>query len=117
MCEETKLIINENEELETYYDTYDVVIHCESQDDQEQVEKILLNLHWWIPITDRLPTNDEYILLSFENYSLPAVGRYEEDETGGAFYVGDSDKPCTAHGIFVNAWMPLPECYKREEDE
>ena len=41
MCEETKLIMNENEELETYYDTYDVVIHCESQDDQEQVEKIL----------------------------------------------------------------------------
>ena len=37
----------------------------------------------WIPCSERLPDNDNYILISFENFSLPMVGRYEEDETGG----------------------------------
>jgi hypothetical protein len=43
----------------------------------------------WIPITQRFPDSSRYVLLSFENFSIPMVGRYEEDEEGGAFYVGD----------------------------
>jgi len=66
----------------------------------------------WIPITERVPDNDRYILLSFENYPLPEVGRYEEDERGGSFFVGDDDEPISKSGVFVNAWMELPECYK-----
>ena len=31
----------------------------------------------WIPVSERLPKSGEYILLSFENFSLPVVGRYE----------------------------------------
>lgn len=34
----------------------------------------------WIPVDERLPEDDRYILLSFENFSLPLVGRYEENE-------------------------------------
>lgn len=66
----------------------------------------------WIPITKRVPDSDRYILLSFENFSVPMVGRYEEEEEGGAFYVGDDDKPISKLGVFVNAWMELPKCYK-----
>ena len=70
----------------------------------------------WIPCSERLPENDNYILLSFENFSLPLVGRYEKDENGGAFYVGDcnEDDTCLANDLFVNAWMQLPEPYKEE---
>lgn len=70
----------------------------------------------WIPCSERLPENDNYILLSFENFSLPLVGRYEKDENGGAFYVGDCDEDdtCLANDLFVNAWMQLPEPYKEE---
>lgn len=52
----------------------------------------------WIPIDERLPEVDEdgesnYILLSFSNYSLPTIGRYEVDKEGsGAFYEGDEEK-------------------------
>lgn len=43
----------------------------------------------WIPVTERLPEDDDYVLMSFENFSLPLVGRYVGDEElGGAWYLG-----------------------------
>lgn len=76
----------------------------------------------WIPAIERLPEVNEdgdskYILLSFDNFSLPAVGRYHfTEEDGGNFFEGDDDRSCLSYGIFVNAWAKLPEPY-REEDE
>lgn len=70
----------------------------------------------WIDINDRLPNPGEYVLVSFENVTLPDIGRYETDSDGsGAFYPGDEDASYASFGIFVNAWMPLPEIYRREE--
>ena len=66
----------------------------------------------WIPVEEELPKTDEYILLSFSNFSIPCVGRYEEDENGGAFYVGDDDETCVSQDMFVNAWTNLPEPYQ-----
>ena len=66
----------------------------------------------WIPVEEELPETDKYILLSFSNFSIPCVGRYEEDENGGAFYVGDDDETCVSQDMFVNAWMPLPTPYQ-----
>lgn len=65
-----------------------------------------------IPISGALPEGDGSILLSIENYETVAVGRYEEDELGGAFYLGERDLTCSNYGLFVNAWMPFPEAYK-----
>ena len=73
--------------------------------------------HRWIPVEERLPEDDNYILLSFENFSLPLVGRYESDsDGGGTFYLGDcvGEDTCIWQNLFVNAWMPLPEPYRRE---
>ena len=75
----------------------------------------------WIPIEDRYPDVDEYgcskyILISFANYSLPVVGRYQvDDESGGNFYEGDDDKSLLSYGLFVNAWMDLPKNYDCED--
>lgn len=68
----------------------------------------------WISVDERLPEDDRYILLSFENFSLPLVGRYEENEKGGAFYLGDCDEEdtCISNDLYVNAWTYLPERYK-----
>ncbi|RGY83195.1 DUF551 domain-containing protein [Dorea sp. AM58-8] len=71
----------------------------------------------WIPCSERLPEPDEYILLSFSNYSGLVLGRYEEDDGGGAFYEGDSLTPLTQYDVFVNAWMPLPKPYREVDDE
>lgn len=83
---------------------------------QEAVEKYKKE-HGWIPISERLPKPDEYILLSFSNYSGLVIGRYEEDDGGGAFYEGDSLTPLTQYDVFVNAWMPLPEPYREVDNE
>lgn len=73
----------------------------------------------WIPVSERFPETDDYILLSFSNFSLPMVGRYEEDSDGGAFYLGDCDEEdtCISQDLFVNAWMPLPEPYREGEED
>lgn len=69
----------------------------------------------WIPVEERLPKTDTFILLPFENFSLPLVGRYEEDRDGGAFYVGDDEETCVSQDMFVNAWRPLPKPYRPKE--
>ena len=68
----------------------------------------------WIP-ADQPPKNDEPVLLSFENFTTPLVGRYEEDEKGnGNYYVGDEDETFLSQGIFVNAWQPLPAPFRED---
>lgn len=71
----------------------------------------------WIPITERLPENGDYILISFENATIPEIGRYEEDKEGGAFYIGDDDSPCASYGLYVNAWMEIPKPYREKAGE
>ena len=70
----------------------------------------------WIPVTERLPEPETYILVSFENSTLPDIATYRADEDGsGAFYIGDEDHTYLSLGLFVNAWMPLPKPYRDEE--
>ena len=69
----------------------------------------------WIPVTERLPETNDYILISFGNYPLSDIGRYEVDVEGsGAFYPGNKDVSYASIGVFVNAWMTLPEPWKGE---
>ena len=67
----------------------------------------------WIAISESVPDSDRFILLSFENYPIPLVGRYVEDDEGGTFYAGH-DLSLASQNLFVNAWMELPEPYKGE---
>lgn len=66
----------------------------------------------WIDVKSQLPEDNRYILVSFENYSLPDIGRYESKHDGGAFFPGDEDKSYVSFGLFVNAWMELPKPYR-----
>lgn len=69
----------------------------------------------WIPVEERLPEDDRYIFLSFENFSLPMIGRYEQDSDGsGNFYIGDETESCINQDMYVTAWQPLPEPYRPE---
>lgn len=71
----------------------------------------------WIPVEYEIPADDRFVLLSFSNFSQPLIGRYEQSDDGGAWYIGDCDgeDTCVANDLFVNAWMPLPECYEVEQ--
>ena len=80
----------------------------------------------WTPIDEDLPEVDlpydgkgtmvsRYLLLSFSNFSLPAVGRYQVDADGnGAFYLGDDTEPCVSEDLYVNAWMEIIPPYREE---
>lgn len=57
------------------------------------------------------PKEDGYILLSFSNFSIPLVGRYDgNEEDGGNYYIGDDDTSALSQDIYVNGWMELPKC-------
>lgn len=70
----------------------------------------------WIPCSERLPEDESYILVSFENATMLDIARYEENDEGGTFYPGDDEKSYSSYGIFVNVWMPLPEPYKEKTE-
>ena len=79
---------------------------------QEEREK-----HRWIPVTERFPEPGDYVLLSFPDFSVPAIGRYDEDEEGGAWFIGNETESLVSQDMFVNAWMSLPEPYRAEVEE
>ena len=71
----------------------------------------------WITVEERLPELGEYVLISFSNFSVPAIGRYDEDEEGRAWFIGDETESLVSQDMFVNAWMSLPEPYRAEVEE
>ena len=111
------VMIDENGVADVYDDTYDIVIHCESEEDQKDAKMALKNVRRWIPVEERLPELGEDVLISFSNFSVPAIGRYDEDEEGGAWFIGDETESLVSQDMFVNAWMPLPEPYRSEVEE
>lgn len=87
---------------------------------REKCEELwrIIEKHRWVPVEERLPEDNRYILLSLENFDLPIGGRYDTDTDGGrAFYLGDCDEgdTCIANDLHVNAWMSLPEPYRPEK--
>lgn len=113
-----KFFINKDGVADVYDDTYDIVIHCESEEDQKDAKEALKEIRRWIPVTEKLPEPETYILVSFDNFTLPDIATYRVDDDGsGAFYPGDEDYTYLSVGFYVNAWMPLPEPYRSEVEE
>ena len=74
-----------------------LVKHLEWGWSEETVEAIKMGIHalketQWIPISERLPEDESYILVSFKNSTMPDIARYEENGEGGTFYPGDNEK-------------------------
>ena len=111
MIDETKLI----EDLKKYAhissgDSVDTIkVSIRIVEDQPKVGE-------WIR-ADNPPKDENFVLLSFENFSIPMIGRYEDSEDGGAYYLGDCDEydTCLANDLYVNAWMPLPFPFRDKE--
>lgn len=71
----------------------------------------------WIPVSEKLPDVDEYIIVSFENFSVPMIGRYTvDDDDNGTFRIGDEDESFVENDLYVIAWMPLPDPYRESEE-
>ena len=114
MSDGMTLVQNEDGTFSVYDDTYDIVIHCETEEERKKAIERLKSTNW-IPVDERLPDQDEHILVSFINFSLPMIGRYTvDDDDGGTFRVGDEDESFCEHDLYVNVWMPLPKPYKED---
>ena len=109
---DTKLFVRNKDGAFVEYKEPYATVECETEEDFNQIQEAVRQYKGWIPVEEELPAAGEYILISFYNFSLPQIGRYEEDADGGAFYIGDEDETLSSHGLYVNAWMPLPKCYE-----
>lgn len=100
-------------ECKTYKELYEHYVKSLDMAIKALEKQILKQNDGWISIDERLPDTDDYILLSFSNFTIPVVGRYEIDKDGsGAFYIGDELETCVSQDMFVNAWMNLPAPYQ-----
>lgn len=118
MEEGITLIQNENGQFEEYKPYAEIV--CRTKEEFDHLQNIIEQYKGWREINEELPDPGEYVLVSFENegVTLPDIATYEVDKQGnGAFYPSDCKATYASVGVFVNAWMPLPKPYKREEEK
>lgn len=115
------LTFNDYGTLRKYKEPYATVC-CATKEDFEFIEKAVefYKKMQWIPAENPPEVDEEgyskYILLNLANATVHEIGQYVVDKDGGgAYYVGDDAKPCSSYGIFVDAWMPLPEPCREEE--
>lgn len=107
MSDAMKCIQNKDDTFSTYDDTYDITIHCETEEEQKKViERLSAD---WIPVSERLPK---------------ASGTYQVTCMDGRIYRSTYAKfQCKlkrweltgARSYWkVIAWMPLPNPYKED---
>jgi hypothetical protein len=115
------LSIGEDGIARAYDDTYDITIHCESSEEQEEVRKALENFPRWIPCSERLPKEKDAGILKKlgtskrSEYVLATVEVKGERMTVTACtYDGkwDWNMKYAFPDYKIVAWMPLPEPYK-----
>ena len=123
--------VGEDGVLSEYDDTYDVVIHCTSKEDQEQTVKFIKDSNW-IPVSERLPEEDDlrFYMCVLENHEedLPMFCQY--NEMYGFGFWSDIYDPISLGFVDaefssmdelgyekVVAWRPLPEPYCPEVKE
>ena len=70
----------------------------------------------WIPVSERLPENDKEVLVTLFGGSVD-IGWFDNDKDEGLVFRTEYcrfDEDEIFH--MVNAWMPLPEPWKGEEE-
>lgn len=112
MSDVMELIQNEDGAFSAYDDTYDIVIHCKSEDEQKKV------IEWlstdWIPVSERLSE----IKKNYAECYLVTDGRF----CWMAYWTPEKEwilADCTncknkIDWTGIVAWRPLPEPYKED---
>ena len=110
MSDGIMLTIGDDGEATLYDDTYDIIIHCESKEEQDEARKALENIPHWIPVSERLPEEHEVVLTQaqFKDDVKMAVSSRVDFN----YWTGWGTRD-----INVVAWMPLPEPWRGDADE
>lgn len=114
--------IEENYRQEEHTSAFQLGAYCMGMDTKDIIREYMDNhsgdtnemVGKWIPVedTEHTPENESYVLVSFSNFDVPDIARYEENEEGGTYYPGDDEESYLRYGLFVNAWQPLPKPYR-----
>lgn len=104
MTDDIMLTIGEDGTASLYDDTYDITIHCESQEEQDEVKRVLQDIPHWIPVTERLPEVGKSVLIC-DAYGDICLGH----RANYGYYFPDF---CGDRVKNVTAWCNLPEPYK-----
>lgn len=123
MSEVINIMFDENGIAKEYDDTFDITIHCESEEEQNKVLEILNRR--WIPVSERLPEERKTIIGPdvFIDPSEEVLVQMKSGWMHVTRYWGSRERyknrpwidlsyPTTDEVI---AWMPLPERYKDGE--
>lgn len=102
--EEMTLIQNPDGFLEEYDGTYDITIHCKTEEEQKKVLD-MLERRQWVACTERVPEEGEEVL-ACDKYGEMLIGWIREDTEFG--FAAESDDTAMYDCV---AWMPLPERY------
>ena len=102
-----------------YDDTYDITIHCESEEERQRAIEVI-NSRRWIPCSDRLPDAEcgegDIVLatcghMNFEDRSVRWIKTMYFNGGNWCYPTGET------YEQKVYAWMPLPEPYREDDDE
>ena len=64
MSDGMPLVQNEDGSVSAYDDAYDVVIHCETEEEQKKVIERLKSNNW-IPVSEKMPDKHDWCLAVF----------------------------------------------------
>lgn len=76
MNDEILLVQNESGKFEKYEPYAEIV--CNTEAEFEKINEAMRQYQGWIDINDRLPDPEEYVLVSFENFTLPDIGSVKQ---------------------------------------
>ena len=115
MTDSINLIFDEDGVARIYDDTYDITIHCESQEEQD---KVLAKLNRrWIPCSEGLPgVNGSYLVTVHPNYIVPSGIHVDMLSWFNGKWWFDLDGQDAEFSDPIIAWMPLPEPYGGENE-
>ena len=128
MADEMMLMLNDDGVAHIYDETYDIVIHCESAEEQKEVEKRLMEMSW-VPCKTRLPEDLEEVNVTWVNHRPEPYYEFTKDKplTASAVYYkedwywysstcvdilceyGKNDIEKVDDAIEITAWKPIGE--------
>lgn len=110
MSDVMELVQNEDGTFSEYDGTYDITIHCETEEEQKKViERLSTD---WIPVSERLPQKHKDVIATTKYDGF--MGMYGTWlKTAFIDDYGEWNGECI--GDKVIAWKPLPEPYKEGE--
>ena len=120
MSKDLMIYFDEEGVAKAYDDTYDITIHCESEEEQQKAIEQLKSLQW-IPCSERLPENSDEVLTTYivngnKNKRYTETATYYDGDDGYWSSPWDEYRVAGTR-IDVIAWMPLPKPYKEDDDE